>query len=137
MLNGNLILNTMITYGLIPKRNPSNPEAPPSYHACASSTGSVDLRGLAELLSERCTLTAMDILAVLEGLTHVIPQQMANGNIIRLAEFGSFRLSLRSEGVENPADFTQSQISETKVLFRPGSEFTRRLQNIQYVKRAG
>ncbi len=79
----------------------------------------------------------MDILAVLEGLTQVIPQQMANGNIIRLADFGSFRVSLRSEGVENPADFTQSQITETKVLFRPGSEFSRRLQNIQFVKRAG
>ena len=36
--------------------------------------------------------------AVLEAIVWIVPKEVANGNIVELGDFGSFRLRIKSEG---------------------------------------
>ena len=50
--------------------------------------------------------------------------------MIKLAEFGTFRVTISSEGVETNI----SNIKRLKTLFRPGSEFSNQLNNVKFSK---
>lgn len=126
----------MITYSVIKKKDPRDANAEASYHACAVSNGTATLRSIAEKISEKCTLTTVDTFAVLEALVSLIPQELAEGRIVQLGEFGSFRVTLRSEGVETADKLTKSAIKDVKVNFRQGSEFRKKMSSLSFEKRA-
>lgn len=122
----------MITYRVIPKGNPSNEEAPQRYYANVLSNGVSDMRTIAEKISDRCTLTTVDTIAVLEALVNLIPQELADGKIVKLGDFGTFKISLRSEGATSAELFSKEAIKEAKVHFRQGLEFRKKFQNLNY-----
>jgi len=70
--------------------------------------------------SERSTFSVSDVNAVIEALSDLIPQQIAQGKIVRLGDFGSFSISFKSEGVEKPEDFEPEMIKGHSLNFRPG-----------------
>ncbi len=124
----------MIFYRLNQRVNPRSPEEIRKYYAFPKASGVVDVRALAKRISRESTISTMDTAAVLEGLLQVIPDLLLEGNIVKLGDFGTFRLSLSSEGVENPDEFNASLIKKTNLLFRPGSEFKNQLKNVKYTK---
>ena len=73
-------------------------------------------------------------MAVLEGLLEVVPKQLANGNIVRLGEFGSFNIQVKSAGADTAKDLSKDQITKTSVKFRAGKEFMQVIDNIEFIK---
>ncbi len=73
-------------------------------------------------------------MAVIEALLNLIPEELAVGRIVKLGDFGSFSLSIRSKGIEEPAKFHPSKIGERVVHFRAGKEFRKRLVNLKFGK---
>jgi hypothetical protein len=51
---------------------------------------------------------------------------------VQLGDFGTMRLSLASEGVENSDDFTAANITGVKVIFTPSVELKKALKNIKF-----
>jgi predicted histone-like DNA-binding protein len=124
----------MIYYTLAPKKNVLQPEMPIRYYAIAVSRGTADLRSIAESISQRSSVSTIDTMAVIEALLNLIPEELAEGRIVKLGDFGSFSLSIRSEGIEDPAKFHPSKIGERVVHFRAGKEFRKRLVNLKFGK---
>jgi predicted histone-like DNA-binding protein len=124
----------MIKFNLIARRNPQQPDAPPKYYASNNSQGEVDVRELVDQIAERSTVTSIDTLAVLEALLKVIPRELSNGKIVRLGDLGSFRLTIKSEGSDQPEQFNHSMIKGTNLHFRAGKLFRNVLNNIVYSK---
>ena len=81
-------------------------------------------------------MSSIDTMAVLEALVKVVPQNIADGKIVRLGDFGSFRLSVSSTGVEKVEDVTVVDITNNRMRFRPGKEVQKVLNNIEYKKTA-
>jgi predicted histone-like DNA-binding protein len=75
-----------------------------------------------------------DTLAVLEALLLVMPKYIGDGKIIRLGEFGSFGLTISSEGHDNEEEVTSKSIKGNSLNFRPGGELKVTLENIKYEK---
>ena len=121
-----------MNYTVKERYNPKAPEEPRKYYAFPKTSGSVDLRELAKRISRESTVSMMDTLAVLEGIFQVIPDYLMEGNIVDLGQLGSLRLSISSEGAENPDEFTVSMIRKTNILFRPGSEFKDELATVKF-----
>ncbi|MCD8194526.1 MAG: hypothetical protein LUD74_08290 [Tannerellaceae bacterium] len=48
-------------------------------------------------------------------------QHLANGNTVHLGEFGSFRVTAGSGGVEDPEDFHPSMFRKPRIVFTPGT----------------
>lgn len=72
--------------------------------------------------------------AVLNDLTKVLSRHLADGKIVRFGDFGSFQISLSSEGAETAAKFNSSLIKGSKILFRPGIDLRDMLTTVKYEK---
>lgn len=123
-----------IKYVLSEKGNPLKPEDPKKWYANAKSTGDILLRALGKEITQRSTVNHADTLAVLEALTQVLTERLAEGKIVRLGDFGAFQISIGSEGVENPEKFHASYIKTKKVTFRPGVDLKEMLNNLKFEK---
>lgn len=123
-----------VNYKAVAKKNPLKQTEPAKYYANIVTTGNLTLRQLAKEISAISTVSVADTMAVLEGLLEVVPKQLANGNIVRLGEFGSFNIQVKSAGADTAKDLTKDQITKTSVKFRAGKEFMQVIDNIEFVK---
>ena len=123
-----------VNYKAVAKKNPQKQDEAPKYYANIVTTGNLTLRQLAKEISTISTVSVADTMAVLEGLLEVVPKQLANGNIVRLGDFGSFNIQVKSEGADNAKDLSKDQITKTSVKFRAGKEFMQVIDNIEFIK---
>ena len=76
------------------------------YYPAAVVVGQpVPVKKVAERLSRMCTVTYADVMAVLGELPGVMADYMAQGKSVRLDGLGTFRLTLKTRGVADEADF--------------------------------
>jgi predicted histone-like DNA-binding protein len=68
-------------------------------------------------------IRAGDTIAVLEGFLTIIPRELANGNIVELGDFGTFRLQVHSQGADSEKEVTARNVTKTLARFRPGKRF--------------
>ena len=122
----------MLTYNLIQRVNPRDLEAPRKYYAVKQPQGSVTVRELAARISRESMLGIVETTAVIEALLQSIPELLAEGKLVQLGEFGSYRLSLSSEGAESPETFSVGMINSPNLIFRAGREFQDKLTRVKY-----
>jgi len=123
-----------ITYSLIQRPKPGDPAAPRNFYAIIQSSGEVKMRELAEQISAISTVSVIDTAAVLEGFVQVVPGLLLNGKIVRLGDFGSFMLTLASDGAPTEAEFNKNMIKRVRVKFRPGSLISTIMKTASYEK---
>jgi len=124
-----------VNYVLVERGNPLKPEMPKKFYALAKSSGELTFRKLSkEIAQGSTTVSDTDVLAVLNDLTKVLCRHLQNGEIVRFGDFGTFQMSLTSEGAETAAKFNSSLIKKSKVVFRPGIDLREMLAVIKYEK---
>ena len=79
----------------------------------------VHTRAIAKKITERCTVTEPDILAVINALMTEISANIADGNKVVLDEFGSFKLGIRTSPAVNAKKFTSANIKNMYVIYSP------------------
>jgi predicted histone-like DNA-binding protein len=121
-------------YKLIERGNPSDPAAAKKLYASPIISDKVSLKTLSAEIAGRSSLTSGDIANVISNLLDRLPVYLVSGNSIKLGDFGTFRLSFSSEGVEKQDDFSTSKIKGIKVVFTPGKDMKRQLTNIHFEK---
>lgn len=104
------------------------------YYARAQSSGELDFKELSKRISDRCTATKGDVMVVLEGCIQVMQDALADGKIVRLGDFGSFQVSISSEGARTENELTNTNITGARIQFRPGEDLTQMLSNLTYQK---
>lgn len=123
-----------INYVMTQRVNPRDLTAPRKFYAIAKSSGEETVRQLATEISKRSGLSSSEVFAVLEAFIDLIPERIAEGKIVRLGDFGSFSLSISSEGVEKVEDFNSSMIKGNSLNFRPGKIVQKVLDTTEYQK---
>jgi predicted histone-like DNA-binding protein len=124
-----------VNYVLVERGNPAKPEAPKKFYAQAKSSGEFTFRKLSkEIAQGSTTVSDTDVLAVLNDLTKVLCRHLENGEIVRFGDFGTFQISLSSEGAETAAKFNSSLIKRSRVAFRPGIDLREMLAILKYEK---
>jgi predicted histone-like DNA-binding protein len=124
-----------INYVLSQKGNPLKPEEPKKWYATAKSTGELTLKKLSQEIAEgSTTVSDTDVLAVLNDLTKILRRHLSNGEIVRFGDFGSFQITIGSEGIESEEKFNASLIKTKKVRFRPGVDLREMLQTLKFQK---
>ena len=124
-----------VKYVVLQKGNPSNPAAPKKWYATAKSSGELTLKKLSKEIAEgSTTVSDTDVLAVLNDLTKILRRHLENGEIVRFGDFGSFQISIQGSGANTAAQYQQSLIKSSKVLFRPGVDLREMQRNLRYEK---
>ena len=123
-------------YTILQRANPLNRTEAKRFYASPIWSTAVTIRTFAQEISKSCTLTAADVVAVLEAFLQLLPLFLKNGHSIRLGGFGIFRLSFSAVGQDFKDDVSAKDISNVRVLFRPGVQLKKELkENLAFIKR--
>lgn len=123
-----------IPYTIIQRVNPANPTAPRKHYGVAKSNGEVSLRQLADQIAVISTVSSIDTLAVLESLLQVLPNHLLQGRIVRLGDFGDFRITISTERADTAENFHKSMIKKANLNFRGGKLIRNALKTADFVK---
>jgi predicted histone-like DNA-binding protein len=121
-----------IKFNVVERGRPGHSEAPKKYYPSIQSTGRVSMTQLAERASDMSTLSKPDMMAAIEVLLAIIPDELAHGNIVELGDFGNFWLRSSAEGIEDPAKVRGDQITTLIPRFNPGKRFKRALKQVKF-----
>jgi predicted histone-like DNA-binding protein len=123
-----------VKYNVVEHINPADPQAPGKYYPSLKASGRTTLRHLAERIAKMSTISSADTMAMLEALLIVIPQELADGNVVELGDLGSFWLNAIAVGANSPEKVSTAQITTLLPRFNPGKEFKRTLAKIEFEK---
>ena len=98
------------------------------YFAVAQITDKVTLDDLARHIADhRSSFPRGEIQAIVSEVVDCIREHLLEGKKVSLGDLGDFSLKIVSEGVDEPAEFTDRHISDVKAVWSCGSE----LQNLK------
>jgi len=104
------------------------------YYATSVADGEKDLEQLTKMIEKISTVSGADIRGVLYSLVDVMTDNLADGEIVRLGDLGSLRMSISSEGCQQEKDVTASSIKSNKVIFTPGKKIKDMIKTVSYEK---
>jgi predicted histone-like DNA-binding protein len=102
------------------------------FYLVQESVGVVDIYSMAKKIARGEDTTEGNVLAVFTGLLHEMSSMLALGQTIRLGAFGSFHLSVQSEGADTPEALTAHNVKHVKVVFYPGTELRDALGHLSF-----
>ena len=114
------------------RTNPQHPDAPAKWYAVAVQGEKVRTEELARDISERSTISPADTEGVLEALATLLPEHLLRSEPLHLRGVGTFRIGIRSEGVENPGDFSRSHILGSHIIYTPDVRILSALKDMHY-----
>lgn len=124
-----------VKYNVVGRKNPQKPNEAPKFYANAKADGEISLKAIAkEVAAGSTTVSDTDMLATLNEITKVLIKHLANGKIVKFGDFGSFQITITSEGIEDEKKFTASHIKGNKIQFRPGTDLKEMLATVKYEK---
>lgn len=104
------------------------------HYAAVVTKGERSIEQLTTAIEKISTVSGADIRAVLYAAVDVIPDYLSEGEIIRLGDLGSFRLSLSSSGVDTEGEVNASIIKDARIIFSPGAKLKRMLETLSFQK---
>ena len=81
--------------------------------------GTVDIDTLAASIQKNCAMTKGDVKHVIEAMVGEMQMNLANGDKVKLNEFGTFHMTFRCPGMEKSEDCTVRNISKVNIRFVP------------------
>ena len=119
-------------YKLVQKANPLEPDTERKWYASPVKAGTINNYQLSKGIASKSFLARGAVINVIENMVDEIPRYLIEGYSVNLNNIGTLRLSLSSEGVENPSDFTAANIKNMRVVFTPSPELKKTLQGIHF-----
>lgn len=89
---------------------------------------------LCETIADRSTASKGDVQLVIDGLLHVLSQNLAEGNVVQVGDFGNFRMNAGSSGAATAEEFTTSLFKNGKIIFTPGSRLKQLTEGLKFEK---
>jgi predicted histone-like DNA-binding protein len=106
-------------YKVIQKINPLHPEQPKKSYASPVNAGKLTVKDFAKEIAGRSSLTRGDVENVLNNFLDELPTFLKLGLSVQLGDFGTFRLTISSEGATEEEAFTAANIKGVKIVFTP------------------
>ena len=104
---------------------PGEKDSEKKFYAVSKTNGTSSMKTLCKLISARSTVSSADVKAVLDNLNFVL-------DMVRLGDFGSFRISVSSDGVTDKKDFNSSMLRPLRIIFTPGGELKDTKKTLEY-----
>ena len=110
----------MLKYTVVSRKNPVNSNV--KWYAQIATPEPIGIDTLSNLIAQNCTLTRHDILACLSAFQEQLINALQHGKSVRLADLGSFRVTMHSVGAPTEDDFSVGNINRLSIRFVPASK---------------
>ena len=115
----------MLKYQVICRKNPVNSDV--KFYAQIASPEPIGIDKLSEMIAQNCTLTRHDIVACLSAFQEQLINALQEGKSVRLADLGSFRMTMHSIGTVTEDAFTSGNIHRLSIRFVPATKLRKSL----------
>ncbi|RRD62799.1 HU family DNA-binding protein [Tannerella forsythia] len=92
----------MIKYVIQEKKNPLNGEV--KYYPQIAPATPMTINQIIKRVEKRSTVSSADVKAVLDALQYEVIDALESGNSVRLGDLGSFRLTIKADGMATAAE---------------------------------
>jgi predicted histone-like DNA-binding protein len=99
------------------------------WYLTQASKGYVGTKEIADDIAARSSLTPGDVRNVLDNLGDVLRQHLQAGYSVRLEDFGAFRVSVTSEGLDTAEALSARNVKAIKLVFQASPELKDGLAN--------
>lgn len=95
------------------------------WYGRAVTTGMLTTDEIVERITEKTTLTEVEVVGVVRELVTQIRQGLRDGLRVELEKFGYFKVGIHTKGAEKPEEFSVSKnIVGVRVIFQPWQEYS-------------
>jgi predicted histone-like DNA-binding protein len=115
----------------IQRRNPMDTNET-KWYLVQERAGTVGIQEIAKEIEGRSSLSLGDVQSVLSNLVEIMPLFLKLGQTIKLGSFGSFHISITSNGTGTADEISGHDVKAVKILFRPGVELKRNIQGLSF-----
>lgn len=120
----------MGNFKLIQRANPLKKDAPRKWYASPLTNKPLELKAMTRAATENTTTAPIEMEASMEHFVNHTQRQLLQGHTVNVPGFGSFRITFKSDGVENINDFNAGQmIKNPRILFTPAKELREVIRN--------
>ena len=116
----------MLKYSVICRKNPVNSDV--KFYAQAATPEPLEIDKLSEMIAQNCTLTRHDIVACLSAFQEQLINALQEGRSVRLADLGSFRVTMHSIGTVTEDAFSVGNIHRLSIRFVPSTKLRRSIR---------
>lgn len=109
-------------------------ERAPRYYPAVTKRRLIDVRELADLMSERSVYNRSTVVGMIESMIELIPELLQDGYNIRLDGFGTFSIHVSGVGQDSPDKVTKRDITQVKMAFLPDKQIKQKLSRTEFVK---
>lgn len=111
-----------IFFKRVQKVNLVDPEAPRKFYAVLKSVGQKQEKEVAKLISDETTLNRKEAEMALDQFEKILIRLLLDGYSVQLGDWGSFRLTCKSEGKDTEEEITANSIKGLNIRFQAGIE---------------
>ncbi|GHU30765.1 hypothetical protein FACS1894172_04550 [Spirochaetia bacterium] len=115
----------------IQRKNPQN-VALSKWYLTQKSAGAVGMSEIAKEIEGRSALSLGDVQSVMSNLMEVMPSFLKLGQSIKLERFGTFRVTVSSDGTATPDELDVHHVKGVKLVFLPSVELKYNLDDISF-----
>ncbi|GMO25577.1 MAG: hypothetical protein Pg6A_12910 [Termitinemataceae bacterium] len=90
------------------------------------------MQEIAKEIEGRSALSLGDVQSVLSNLMEVMPIFLKLGQSVKLEGFGTFRVTVSSDGTAAPEELNAHHIKGAKLIFQPSVNLKRSLEDISF-----
>ena len=102
------------------------------WYLTQEKSGTVGIKDIAKEIEGRSALSLGDVQSVLSNMMEVLPTFLKLGQSVNLEGFGTFRVSVTSEGTATPEELNARHVNGVKLLFLPSADLKRGLEGITF-----
>lgn len=113
--------------------NPSDPKAPKQWHPVQYTTKMVDENEVAMLIADETPLNPMEAAMAIRQLRKVVQRLLLDGKSMKLGDWGTFNITLNTDGAERREELTARNVRRVNVNFQPGDEMKAAMQKADFV----
>lgn len=116
----------MVPYVVKAKKNPI--DATVKFYPQIGLVKAIDMREIAQEVSQMCTVTLPDVVGVFSAMQEEIENILKKGRTVRFKYLGSFRPTIVSNPAEKAEDVGVDYIKRVRVRFSPGGYLRRQMK---------
>ena len=113
--------------------NPSEPDEPKKWYPVQYTTKMVDESEVAMLIADETTLNPMEAAMAIRQLRKVVQRLLLDGKSVKLGDWGTFNITLNTEGAERKEDLTARNVKRVNINFQPADEMKAAMQKADFV----
>ena len=121
-----------LIYNKVQRRNPLDKNAPARWYPVLKTTRMKREKEVAKEIADETTLNPKEAEMALAQLQKILIRTLLSGQSIQLGDWGSFFLTLNSEGSATEAEATPAKVKKINIRFTAGTDLKEAIAKAQF-----